>query len=150
MDATDLSPWHLPWHLSPWHRASYFFMSDCNKLFAVLVAVSSFLWFKNLDIKHNKFINAFGAGTFGVLLIHANSDAMRVWLWNDTINAEGYYFLPAGQLITISVGVVLAIFITCNVIDQIRIATVEKWFFNWYDNKVSVKADAIVNKIIQK
>lgn len=125
-------------------------MSDSNKLFAVAVAVSSFLWFKNLEIKQSKLINALGAGTFGVLLIHTNSNAMCSWLWNDTINAVSYYSLPISQLFLFSIGVVIAIFIVCNMIDQIRIATVEKWFFRFYDNKVSVKADILVNKILKK
>lgn len=116
----------------------------------VAVAVSSFLWFKNIDIKYSGVINAFGAGTFGVLLIHANSDAMRTWLWKDTINAVSLYSLDIGHLVLFSVGVVLAVFVICNLIDQLRIATIEKWFFNWYDNKVSVKVDAFINNILQK
>ena len=125
----------------------YNFVSDSNKFFAVIVAVFSFLWFKNMNIKYNKIINAFGAATFGVLLIHAGSDAMLKWLWKDTIDVVGHYSLPLGQLVLFSVGVVLAIFIVCNFIDQLRIATLEKWFFNWYDRKLSSKADAFVNRI---
>ena len=49
-----------------------------------------------------------------------------------------------------SLGVVLAIFAICNFIDHLRIATVEKWFFNWYDKKVSARADAFVKNILQK
>ena len=130
--------------------AGYFFMSDCNKLFAVVVAVSSFLWFKNLNINYSRVINALGAGTFGVLLIHANSDAIRMWLWKDTIDVAGHYSLSFGPLVLFSFGVVLVVFISCNLIDQIRIATFEKWFFNWYDQKVSAKADNLVNKILKK
>ncbi len=130
--------------------AGMFFMSDCNKLSAVSVAVTSFLWFKNMNIKYSKVINAFGAATFGVLLIHANSNAMRQWLWKDTLDVVGHYTLPIGGLVLYSFGVVLAVFIICNLIDQLRIATVEKWFLNWYDKKVSAKADALVNKILQK
>ena len=126
----------------------YYFVADSNKIFAVLIAVCSFLWFKNMNIKYSKVINAFGAGTFGVLLIHANSNAMRQWLWKDTVDVIGHYTtLPLGQLILFSVGVVLTIFIVCNLIDQLRIATVEKWFFNWYDRKLSAKADAFVSKL---
>ena len=136
--------------LNKYFSAGYFFMSDSNKLFAVAVAVTSFLWFKNLNIKYSKVINAFGAGTFGVLLIHANSDAMRTWLWKDTINAVSKYSLPLGQMILFSIGVVLAVFIICNLIDQFRIFTAEKWIFNWYDNKVSVKVDTLVSKILKK
>lgn len=125
----------------------YNFVSDSNKFFAVIVAVFSFLWFKNMNIKYNKIINAFGAATFGVLLIHAGSNAMLKLLWKDTVDVVGHYNLPLGQLVLFSVGVVLAIFLVCNLIDQLRIATLEKWFFNWYDRKLSSKADAFVNRI---
>ena len=128
-------------------QVGFFFMSDCNKFFAVTVAVCSFLWFKNMNIKYSKVINSFGAATFGVLLIHANSDAMRQWLWKDVVNAPAHFPLPLFQLILFSLGVVLTIFIVCNLIDQLRIATVEKWFFNWYDRKLSAKADAFVSKL---
>lgn len=124
-----------------------YFLADSNKIFAVLVAVCSFLWFKNMNIRYSKVINAFGAATFGVLLIHANSNAMRVWLWNDTIDTIGHYNLPLGNLILYCVAVVLAIFVVCNLIDQLRIATVEKWFFRWYDNKVAKKADDWINNV---
>lgn len=125
----------------------YHFISDCNKFFAVFIAVCSFLWFKNMNIKYSKVINAFGAATFGVLLIHANSNAMRTWLWKDTVDVVGHYSLPLGQLVLFSIGVALAVFLVCNLIDQLRIATVEKWFFNWYDRKLSVKADKFVNSL---
>lgn len=125
----------------------FYFVSDSNKFFAVVIAICSFLWFKNMNIKFNKIINAFGAATFGVLLIHAGSNAMRQWLWKDTLDVVGHYGLPFGQLVLFSVGVVLAVFIVCNLIDQLRIATIEKWFFNWYDCKYSSKVDAFVNRI---
>lgn len=128
--------------------ASYFLMEDCHKFFAVVIAVSSFLWFKNLNIKYSKIINAFGAGTFGVLLIHANSDAMRIWLWKDTLDIVGHYSMPLGELVLYCFGAVISVFIICNLIDQLRIATFEKLFLNWYDNKVAKKADNFVNKIL--
>lgn len=125
----------------------YFFLADSNKIFAVAVAVCSFLWFKNMNLKYSKVINAIGAATFGVLLIHANSNAMRQWLWKDTVDVIGHYqTLTTGELMLFSTGVVLAIFIICNLIDQLRIATLEKWFFRWYDNKLSAKADALIQR----
>lgn len=126
----------------------YFFVSDSNKLFAVAIAVCSFLWFKNMNIKYSKVINAFGAGTFGVLLIHANSNAMRTWLWKDTVDVIGHYaMMNTGLLALYSFVVVLIVFVICNLIDQCRIATVEKWFFRWYDSKMAVMADAWINKL---
>lgn len=112
-----------------------FLVTDSNKFFAVVVAISSFLWFKNLNIPHNKIINAIGGSTFGVLLIHANSDAMRHWLWKDTVDCIGHYSLPLPHLILFSIGVVFAVFCTCIIIDQIRIKLLEESFFKWYDKK---------------
>ena len=128
-------------------KLGYIFVSDSNKFFAVAIAVCSFLWFKNMNLKYSKVINAVGAATFGVLLIHANSNAMRQWLWKDTVDVIGHYqTLTTGELMLFSTGVVLAIFIICNLIDQLRIATLEKWFFRWYDNKLSAKADALIQR----
>lgn len=124
-----------------------FFVSGSNKIFAVAIAVCSFLWFKNMNIRYCKIINTFGAATFGVLLIHANSDAMRTWLWKDTVDAVGHYTLPLGNLMLYSVAVVLTVFIVCNLIDQLRIATLENWFFRWYDRKVAEKADRWIHKL---
>jgi hypothetical protein len=126
---------------------SYFFISDSNKILAVAIAVCSFLWFKNMPIRYSKVINAFGAGTFGVLLIHANSSAMRTWLWSEKVDVIGHYTLPLESLILYSIVVVLAIFIICNLIDQLRIATVEKLLLRWYDRNVAVKADAWIQTI---
>lgn len=127
---------------------SYFFVRDSNKILAVAYAVCSFLWFKNMHIRHSKIINAFGAGTFGVLLIHANSNAMRTWLWKDTVDCVGHYSLQLGALMLYSIGVVLTIFIICNLVDQFRIATFEKYFFRWFDQHFAAKADACVSRII--
>lgn len=126
----------------------YFFVVDSNKILAVLIAISSFLWFKNIKIKQSKIINTFGAATFGVLLIHANSNAMRVWLWKDTVDVLGHYSLPLGELILFSIGVVVAVFVLCSIIDWLRLSTFERWFFKWYDRVLSVKADSFFNRII--
>ncbi len=112
------------------------FLNDSNKIFAVAIALTTFLWFKSMDIPYNKRINAMGSSTFGVLLIHANSDAMRHWLWKDFIDCVGHYNLPLFQLIGFSCGVVLAIFLICSMIDSIRIRSFEEPFFKWYDKKI--------------
>lgn len=65
---------------------AYYFVADSNKILALLTALCSFMYFKNLNIGYNKLINTVAASAFGVLLIHANSDVMRKWLWQDTLN----------------------------------------------------------------
>ena len=78
---------------------AYWFVSDSNKFLAVLVSITTFLWFRSIKIKRNKVINAIAASTFGVLLIHANSDAMREWIWKDVFDVTGHYSLSWGQIL---------------------------------------------------
>ncbi len=80
-----------------------------------------------------------GASTFGFLLIHANSDAMRTWLWKDTVDVVGHYSLPFGQLILFSIGIVVLVYISCTLINQGRIWLSEKPFFKWYDKQLDNK-----------
>lgn len=110
---------------------SYAFVSDSNTFLAVFTGISAFLFFKNLKIKNSKVINAFGASTFGVLLIHANSDAMRQWLWKDTIDCVGHYDAPLMPLY--AMGCVIGIFLVASLIDIVRIQLLEKPFFKLWD-----------------
>jgi hypothetical protein len=110
-----------------------FFIADSNKVLAVATAVSAFLFFKNLNIKYNKVINTIAASAFGVLLIHANSDTMRQWLWKDTLNNVGMFnskFLFVHAIVSVA-----AVYIVCTLIDILRIRFLEKPFFKWYDKK---------------
>ncbi len=105
-------------------------LSDCNRPLAVLVAVTGFLFFKNLKIGYHKWINTISASTFGVLLIHANSNLMRQWLWVDTLKVKEYYKTPWTALHM--AGSVLGILLVATVIDQIRIHTIEKSFLRLF------------------
>ena len=55
----------------------FWFVADSNHIMALVTALCSFMFFKDLNIRYSKVINLIGASTFGVLLIHANSDIMR-------------------------------------------------------------------------
>lgn len=129
----------------------FFFVADSNKLLAVLTGLSSFMFFKNIHIKQSKFINVISSTTFGVLLIHANSDVMRRWLWGDVCNNVGAYnsaFLPIH-----AIACVLIIFIVCSFIELLRMRFVEKPLFALWDKHyphwASVFSD-IENKILGK
>ena len=110
---------------------TYYFVTDCNTFLAVITGICSFLFFKNLSIKQSKFINTISATTFGVLLIHSNSDIMRQWLWKDVLNNAGIY--NSNWMPIHAIGSVLIIFAVCSVIDLLRIRFLEKPFFKWYD-----------------
>lgn len=102
------------------HYLGYSTVSDSNKILALFVAVTSFMWFKDLRIPNSKFINTIAGATFGVLLIHANSDAMRNWLWRKTIDCVGHFsdnFIPTVGYAAV---MVLAVFSVCAAIDLLR------------------------------
>lgn len=108
----------------------YYFVADANTPLAVLTGVFAFMFFKNLKLPYNKFINAVASTTFGVLLIHANSDTMRQWLWEDMLDNVGHYGMSLYVIVC-----VLGVFIVCSVIDFIRIKMIEPPFFNFLDKK---------------
>lgn len=107
-------------------QMAYYFVTDSNTFLAVCFGISSFLFFKNINIKQSKIINTIASSTFGVLLIHANSDTMRRWLWQTVLNVKGAFSLSTPLLILHAILSVLGIFAVCVIIDQIRIRTVEK------------------------
>lgn len=115
------------------------FVTDSNTLLAVLTGLSSFMFFKNLNIKQSKLINTISGTTFGVLLIHANSDIMRQWLWKDICNNVGTYnsvWMPLH-----AIGCVIIIFAICATIDMFRIRFIEKPFFRFWDNHYPTLAE---------
>lgn len=104
----------------------YFFVTDSNTFLAVLVGVCAFMFFKTIKIKYSSFINTVASTTFGILLIHANCDAMRRFLWQDVCQNVKVYDSQLMPLI--SIGCVCAVFCGCSLIDWLRIRFIEKPF----------------------
>lgn len=102
---------------------SYYFVNDCNKVLALVTGLCAFMVFKNIHF-YSKSINAISSATFGVLLIHANSDVMRQWLWKDTLNNVGIY--GTNMMAVHAVLSVLGVYIICTAIDMLRIKFVER------------------------
>lgn len=98
---------------------AYFLVSDSNKILALTTGISTFLFFKSLKIGYSKGINTVASATFGVLMIHAGSDAMRRWLWKDVCNNVGAY--ENGNVIAHAVVCVAIVYTLCTVIDVLRI-----------------------------
>ena len=108
-------------------RKVYYFISDSNKILAFATALTAFMFSKNLKIK-SKLINMIAASSFGVYLIHANSE---LWLWNDVFKVASMY--SSKWLVPHAILTVVIIYVMCTVIDYIRLHTVEKWFFKKTD-----------------
>lgn len=104
----------------------FWYVSDSNKLFAFVIGLSAFLVAKNIPSFHNKLINRLASGCFGVLLIHASSDTMRRWLWQDVINVSAFYQSDTAKLIIVILITPISIYIVCSIIDLLRQRWVEK------------------------
>lgn len=127
------------------------FVTDSNTFLAVALGLFSFMFFKNIKMKNNKFVNAVASTMFGVLLIHANSATMRAWLWGDLLDNVGIY--DSNWMPLHAIGSVVAIFIVCSAIDFLRIKFVEIPFFKLWDkkwDKVAKKYYDFENKICKK
>ena len=104
--------------------APYFLVNGENKLFPLTLAVSWFMFFSNLKIGSNRVINLVSSACFGVLLIHANSNAMRTWLWKDIVDCVGHYGVP--WMMAYAFMSVVVIYIVCTILELIRIRYIEK------------------------
>lgn len=109
----------------------YFFVNDSNKILALAMSVGLFLSFKKLKIKNSKFINQVAATTFGVLLIHANSNAMRSWLWGGVFKNTEWYDTP--WLFVHMIITIVVVYVACALIDVVRIKIFERTVDVWID-----------------
>lgn len=108
---------------SPYHM-----VINANKFLAVSLAISLFIAFKNINIGYVKMINTLSSATFGVLLIHANSEAMRTFLWENLLSVKSYY--NSNYLILHAILSVLSIYIICTLIELFRIKFIEMPILN--------------------
>lgn len=111
----------------------YHMIVNEHKFLALVCSFSLFMLFKNIKIKQSRVINTIAASTFGVLLIHANSDVMRKFLWQDVLHNTSYYnspFLAVHAILS-----VLLVYIVCVCIDQIRMHLLERPLFSYIEKK---------------
>lgn len=109
--------------------SKYFFVQDSNKILALAISICLFMTFINMKVPQNKFINTVASSAFGVLLIHANSNTMRQWLWKDICRNVEVFSSPYLYIHTLLVPV--SIFAVCIIIDQFRLRFLERPILNW-------------------
>ena len=109
----------------------YYMINNAQKLFAVTGSVSMFMWFKNFELKQSKAINTIASATFGVLLIHANSNQMRQFLWCDLLKNTTLY---ASKYLAIhAIFSVASVYFVCVAIELLRIKVIEKTFLKFLE-----------------
>mgnify|MGYP000881837185 FL=1 len=121
-------------HHGSWGTAFYL-VSDSSKLLAFLVGVAIFQTFRNMPLGHSRFINELAKTTFGVLLIHGNSDAMRKFLWQDIVGVPVMLDAPLPSLVVHAAVSAILIYAVCAAIDYARIQLFEKPIMGWIDSR---------------
>lgn len=111
---------------------------DVNFVFPFFISIFMFLWFENLNIKNNKFINLLGKTSFAVYLIHDN--IFREEFWRYVFWTPAFYSANLALLILHIVYSVVAIYFWGTIIECIRVKVLEepifkiKKFDKWFNN----------------
>lgn len=115
---------------------------DYRSPFAIAVAVLLFYLFKNINLSNIKLINIISSATFGVYLIH-DSNYIRPLIWKTIFHVNDYqnasYFIPY------SIGVCLAVYAACTLVELLRIYILEKNYM-----KLVYRSEAKLNKAVNK
>ena len=108
----------------------YYLVYNANKPLALLIGLFLFLAFRDLSLSYHPVINKIASTTFGVLQIHAHSDAMRRLLYNYLLKVSDQYHTGI-HLVFHAIISVLGIFFICAFLDLLRQQFLEKPFLHW-------------------
>ncbi|WP_345917188.1 hypothetical protein [Enterococcus columbae] len=98
------------------NRIESYYIHDFETLPAFLCSVGLFVWFKNIKIQYNRWINMCASSTFVVYIIH-QVPIFYENLWNDLFAFER--FASEKYFFVYFILAVAVIFIVCVIIDQI-------------------------------
>lgn len=88
-----------------------------TNLMCLICSVSLFCLFKNISIKHNKFINLISSTSLAIYLIHDNN-LLRPLIWNKWLNVPKHILL--NHFFLFGVISIITIFMACCILDLIR------------------------------
>jgi surface polysaccharide O-acyltransferase-like enzyme len=98
---------------------------DTYSVFASGIALSLFIWAKNVSMKSNRWINMIASATFGVYLVHDNKN-MRNYLWTQIFHTKTNLADTPLHFAFYAIGVVAVVFLSGVVIELIRKQTLER------------------------
>ena len=124
-------------------------LNNKNSMTLFLVSIEIFLFFKNTNIKNNKYINAIAGTTFGIYLIH-DHPYLREFLW--LYFFKNKFFQNSNMLIIYSIAITLSVFLVCMIIDILRKKIFEPILLkiiSKYEDKIKTTSHSLVDKIIK-
>lgn len=123
-------------------KGSNYFAKE-NSIFVLLCSIFLFIYFKNLKIKYNKFVNIIASTSFGIYCIHENN-FMRDIIWKQVLQTDK--FVNSNILIFHAIYSIIIVFSVCAIIDLLRIYIIENNIFkvNKFNN-IFQKINKIMN-----
>lgn len=110
---------------------SYFLVNNRSP-FVVIIALSLFSLFKRFKIKSNNVINTISRSVLGIYLIHENV-FLRNYIWQEMVTIDSNT-VGVFEFLLFAITKILAVFLSCLIIDQIRIL-----LFGRIEEKISDK-----------
>ncbi len=135
-----------------WFLDTFHMVIDSHKLFALLVGVLAFLFFRDLDLPYVRAINTAAATTFGVLCIHAITEGVRIFLWRDLLKIPEVVTRPLPYVIGFFILADLGVFAVCSLLDLLRIRFLERPVFAWitkHEDALNSKLDGLLDKVLK-
>ena len=113
-------------------KGHLFYFADLNSALVLWVSVCLFWGFKQLNIRHSRWINGIAATTFGIYLLHDNN-VLRKWIWQDTLQVSQFYSSDWFPLHAI--GIVLFVFCLCGILSFMHIHFLETYYLRLFEKK---------------
>ena len=130
-------------------RIDPLYFSSTTSILIMLEAIYLFVYFKELKIKNNKYINLIAGTTFGIYLFHDNFFIRKI-LWIDIF--KNYRFYNSKVLFIHAGGAIMIVFIASIIIELLR-QKLEKRLWPIVENGIKklsniIKKNKIYNKIV--
>lgn len=111
------------------------FFSSMQRFPVPAIAFFMFAVFEKIQIPFNKFINIISSATFGVYLIHDDSN-VREYIWKGIF--KNALFSESSYLIPYSILVIFLVYVVCTVIELLRIYYIEKHYMSMIDKTIAI------------
>lgn len=105
----------------------------------VIASISIFLFFKNINIKYNKYINTIASCTLGVYLFHDNIFAREI-IWLKIFNNPSYSNAKTINLCIHIIVAVVSVYVVATAFDILRKELLEDKIFSFIEHRKQGKA----------
>lgn len=116
-------------------KGIFYFVSSYS-VFSWTMSIGIFLWFKNLRVNNNRYINFIASTVFGVYLIHDNP-LISKFIWVELLKTNLFYYSETIILLLHCVLSVITVFVVCSIIEIVRMYLFDSYLLKSVDKKLT-------------